>query len=147
MSSNDKKIYFPSEEWLEEYAKKINENPEYAKAAATWEGDFLWIMEPDGTEPEEFRDQTITTYLDLWHGKCRKAFQVTPETGTPDTEFVVTGKYSTWVSIMKGELDSVKALMTRKLKIKGNMAKALRATKATKELDRSAKMIENVEFL
>ncbi|MFW9992819.1 MAG: SCP2 sterol-binding domain-containing protein [Candidatus Odinarchaeota archaeon] len=72
---------------------------------------------------------------------------MTPETGTPAAEFVVTGDYSTWVKINKGELDSVKALMTRKLKIQGNLAKALRATRATKELNRSARMIENVEFL
>ncbi|MHA2370001.1 MAG: SCP2 sterol-binding domain-containing protein [Candidatus Hodarchaeales archaeon] len=144
---NQKTVYFPSEEWLEEYAKKINENPLYAKAAAKWEGDFLYVIQPDGTEPEEFRDQEIITYYDLWHGKCRKAFLVTEETGKPDAEFVCSGKYAVWAKVLKGELDPIKALMMRKFKLKGNMAKALRAGKAARELVRSANLIENVEFL
>ena len=148
MGLKKEKIFFPSEEWLKEYVKKINENPEYVKAAAQWEGDFLYVIEPNGTEPDEFRDQTIITYYDLWHGKCRKAFLVIPEeTGIPDAAFVVSGKYSVWVQILKGELDPIKALMIRKLKLEGNLAKALRAKKATKELVRSAMLIENVEFL
>ncbi|MFX0195126.1 MAG: SCP2 sterol-binding domain-containing protein [Candidatus Hodarchaeota archaeon] len=147
METIDKKIYFPSEEWLEEYIKKINKNPEYAKAAANWEGDFLYVIEPDGTEPEQFRAQKIFTYYDLWHGKCRKAFLVTPETGIPEAEFVCSGKYSVWVKVLKGKLDPIKAILNRQLKLKGNMDKALRAGKAAKELVRSAQLIENVEFL
>lgn len=147
MGTNEEKIYFPSEVWLEEYVKKINENPKYAKAAANWEGDFLYVIEPDGTEPEQFRAQKIITYYDLWHGKCRKAFLITPETGTPDSEFVCSGKYSVWVKVLQGKLDPIKALLSRQLKLKGNIAKALRAGKAAKELVRSAQLIENVEFL
>ncbi|MFQ5979135.1 MAG: SCP2 sterol-binding domain-containing protein [Candidatus Heimdallarchaeota archaeon] len=145
--TDERKVFFPSEEWLAAYVKKINENPKYAQAAAKWEGDFLYVIEPDGTEPEEFRSQAIITYYDLWHGKCRNAFLVTPETGTPDSEFVCSGSYSTWIKVLKGELDPIKALMMRKFKLSGNMAKALRAGKAARELVRSAAMIENVEFL
>jgi len=147
MGKNEEKIYFPSEVWLEEYVKKINANPEYAKAAANWEGDFLYVIEPDVTEPEQFRAQKIITYYDLWHGKCRKAFLVTPESRMPDAEFVVQGKYSIWVKVLQGKLDPIKALLSRQLKLKGNIAKALRAGKAAKELVRSAMLIENVKFL
>ncbi|MFX1511053.1 MAG: SCP2 sterol-binding domain-containing protein [Promethearchaeota archaeon] len=147
MDTSEKKILFPSEEWLAEYVKKINENPEYEKAAKDWEGDFLWVLEPDGTEPEEFRGQMITTYYDLWHGQCRKAFLVTPEIPEPKTEYIISGEYSIWVKMLKGELSAFKAIMMRKLKVKGNLAKIMRANKATMELNRSARMIENVEFL
>lgn len=44
----------------------------------------------------------------------------------PEAEFRIIGSYDTFAAISKGELGSQKALMTGKLKLKGNMAKALR---------------------
>ncbi|MFX0095148.1 MAG: SCP2 sterol-binding domain-containing protein [Candidatus Hodarchaeota archaeon] len=64
-----------------------------------------------------------------------------------DVAFVCSEKYSVWIKVLKGELNPIKALMTRKLKLKGNMSKALKASKAAKELVRSAMLIENIEFL
>lgn len=48
------------------------------------------------------------------------------EGDAPEAEFRIIGSYNTFASISKGELGSQKALMTGKLKLKGNMAKALR---------------------
>jgi hypothetical protein len=45
---------------------------------------------------------------------------------SPEAEFRIVGSYDTFAAISKGELGSQKALMTGKLKLKGNMAKALR---------------------
>lgn len=138
------KVIFPSEEWVVEYVKKINESEKYAKAAATWEGDFLFVIEADGTGG---LTETVTTYFDLWHGKCRKAFVVTEETGTPDAEYVWSGKYSNWLTLLRGEVGPIKALMQRKFKLKGNYAKVMRATKAAQELVGCTTEVENVEFL
>ncbi len=44
----------------------------------------------------------------------------------PEAEFRIVGSYATLAAISKGELGSQKALMTGRLKLKGNMAKALR---------------------
>lgn len=44
----------------------------------------------------------------------------------PEAEFRVLGDYATLAAISRGELGSQRALMTGKLKLKGNMAKALR---------------------
>jgi len=44
----------------------------------------------------------------------------------PEAEFRILGSYETFAAISRGELGSQKALMTGKLKLKGNMAKALR---------------------
>lgn len=51
------------------------------------------------------------------------------ETGSgpaPDAEFRIAGSYETFSAISRAELGSQRALMTGKLKLRGNMAKALR---------------------
>jgi hypothetical protein len=48
------------------------------------------------------------------------------EGNAPEAEFRVIGKYDTFAAISRGEMGSQRALMTGKLKLKGNMAKALR---------------------
>ncbi len=44
----------------------------------------------------------------------------------PQAEFSISGPYSVFAAISRAELGSQRALMTGKLKLKGNMAKALR---------------------
>jgi putative sterol carrier protein len=44
----------------------------------------------------------------------------------PQAEFSIRGSYETFASITRGELSSTRALMTGKLKLRGNMAKAVR---------------------
>lgn len=136
-------IKFPSQEWVEKYIDKINENEAYAKAAKNWEGDFLFVMEPDGNLQEE-----VTLYIDLWHGKARSGYLVTPENPAPDkVAYTYSGKYTNWLKLLNKEIDPIKGLMQRKFKLKGNMAKVLRAVKAAQELVNTTTHIEDVEFL
>lgn len=44
----------------------------------------------------------------------------------PEAEFIITGDYSVFAQISRAELSSQLALMTGKLKLKGNMVKALK---------------------
>ena len=50
----------------------------------------------------------------------------TGEGEAPQAEFRIAGSYETFAAISRAELGSQRALMTGKLKMKGNMAKALR---------------------
>ncbi|PKL19018.1 MAG: sterol-binding protein [Spirochaetae bacterium HGW-Spirochaetae-5] len=50
----------------------------------------------------------------------------TGEGDAPDAEFRISGDYETFAKISRAELGSQKALFTGKLKLKGNMAKALK---------------------
>lgn len=142
MSEN--KVIFPTQEWVEKFVEKVNSNVEYEKAAKDWEGDFLFIIEPDGTGS---LTETVTIYCDLWHGKCRKAFVVTPETGTLEAEYKYSGKYANWIRLLTGKIGPIKGLLARQFKLKGNMAKVLKAVKAAQELVRSTTLVENVKYM
>lgn len=134
---------WPSEEWNAEYVKLINESQEYAEAAHDWEGTLVYAIE---AEPEKGLAETVYAWYDLWHGKCREGKQVTAEEAAA-ADFVVRAPYSVWKQISKKELDPIKALMQGKLKMKGDLAKAMRYTKATTILNELATQVPDTEYL
>jgi putative sterol carrier protein len=121
---------FPSEEWLDEFVKRINESPAYKEAAATWEGDvcFVFEAEPDRGVPED-----IYGRLDLWHGACREGKLVDRAEGE-GCAFVIRAPYSRWKEVIKRELDPIKGMMQGKLKLKGDLPTIVRYVKASNEL-------------
>ena len=41
-------MLFGSAEWLEDFHRVINSSAAYAEAAKSWEGDFYFVLEPEG---------------------------------------------------------------------------------------------------
>ncbi len=112
---------FPSEEWLKELETKLNSDAHYAEIAKNWEGDIFIVMEPKGN----LKDQ-ITVYLDLWHGTCRKV-EYNPAASTyPAPTFTLSSNYDDIKDIVTGKLNPMTAMMTMKLKVKGNMGYMMR---------------------
>ncbi len=83
----------PSEEWINLFMQTLNANKNYEDAAKTWEGDFLFLIDPDGSMSEP-----STLYLDLWHAKCRSAAMLKPGE-QKNAAFVYSGPY--------GKLDEI----------------------------------------
>jgi putative sterol carrier protein len=134
------KFKFPSEEWIKAFKEELNKNEAYAEAAKDWEGDFLFIVTPD-----EGLEKEMVFYVDLWHGKCRDAYMV-PSRETKTAEFIYEGPYSNWRKLIMGQLDPIQSLLMRKFKLKGNMAKIMRYTKAASELVKTASRVPT-EFI
>ena len=77
----------------------------------------------------------VTVYSNCPDGKDRALFykivdgvfqEVSVSVGDiPNAEFIITGDYDTFAKISRAELGSRSALMGGKLKLKGNMVKAL----------------------
>jgi putative sterol carrier protein len=117
-----------SEEWVQAFADAINASLAYADAAKTWEGDFYIIIESGGPVQDE-----IVMYLDLWHGKCREAF-IVPDRSSKSPAFVISAAEAAWRKVIDRKLDPIQGMMTRQLKLKGDMVKIMKAVKAAKEL-------------
>ncbi len=111
---------FPSPEWLEKLDEKLNSDAQYARIARNWEGDMCVVIEPSGPLKEQ-----MFYYLDLWHGKCRKT-AVLKDLSEVKPAFVLKASYENIARIMKGELDPMQAMMTRKLQVQGSMAYMMR---------------------
>ena len=65
---------FPSDAWVKALMQELNQSAAYAEAAQTWEGDFYFVVDAGGP-----LTQPVVLYMDLWHGKCREAFEVTDQ--------------------------------------------------------------------
>ena len=101
--------------------KKLNSDSRYHDIAKNWEGDLLFLIEPEGS-----LKQRLTFYLDLWHGHCRKVeYQPMPESH-PNPAFTLTASYKDITSILLGKLNPMTAMMTSKLKVKGSMGYMMR---------------------
>jgi putative sterol carrier protein len=103
---------FPSIGWLMALKDKLNSDEKYAKVASKWEGDIMFQIEPDDllTTPTYY-------YTDLWHGKCRDAYVVDQEQVDDLTPaYLLSAPYSNFSRLLKGELDPMQAMITRKLK-------------------------------
>ncbi len=133
-------VLFPSQEWIDRFQDELNRNAVYEEAARTWEGDFLFLVQPEGalSQPVEF-------YLDLFHGKCREALMLdTP--GARTAAYSLEGPYGQWRKLIAREIEPIKAVLGGSLRIKGNTLKIMRYTTAAKELVRTATEIPT-EFL
>jgi putative sterol carrier protein len=123
---------FGTQEWVDVYMEEINKSKAYEEAAKTWEGDLYFIVEKGGPIKEP-----IIEYVDLYHGKCRKA-EIVTEIKKYNPEFIISAPYHIWKRICLKQLDSTQALITKQSKLmtgsRGTLAKIQRYTKASNEL-------------
>jgi len=128
---------FPSNEWLEEFKNKLNSDEHYAQVAKNWEGDMYFVIEPEGN----LETQTVM-YIDAWHGGCRGIEMVT-DSAKYAPAFTLKAGYTNFAKILKGELDPMQAMMTRKLEVKGNMAVMMRNVPTVLDFVRCAREVTN----
>lgn len=111
---------FPSEEWVQAVVDKLNTDERYAQIAKNWEGDLRYVIEPGGALSD-----ALWIYMDLWHGKCRRGM-VEPQNSEIKPAFILSAPYENMVRVLKGELDPMTALLSRKIQVRGNMAVLMR---------------------
>jgi len=131
------KPVFPSSEWLNSLEEKLNEDKKYATIAVKWEGDISVVIEPSGNLKEP-----VIYYLDLWHGKCRRV-AILNNVNDENAAFILSASYDNIAQIMQGKLDPMQAMLTRKLKVKGNMAIMMRNVPTVLDFVRCARDITN----
>jgi len=108
-----------------------------ATSCLKWEGDILFEVLADGPleSPEIY-------YLDLWHGKCRDIYSVEPDRVSDyEAAYILSAPYSILARVMKGDMDPMQAMITRKLTVKGSMAYMLRNVPVILDFVRCAKEI------
>ena len=133
-------IKFPSDEWIKALMQELNKSQAYRDAAKDWEGDFYFIVEPEGG-----LEKQVILYMDLWHGECRSAYVVADEKEkTP--AFRIRAPLSNWRRVIEKKLDPIQALVTRQLKLQGDLMKVMKSPKAAMELVNCCSLVPT-EFL
>jgi putative sterol carrier protein len=141
-------VLYPSKEWLEEYRKMLNQSKEYKEAGkgwgVGWNGDFIFQIENipidkistedlTADQAKELKEYIIngTSYslIQLKDGECKGARPL-KDPKEVEAGFIMKGPYENWKKLTKGELDATRALLARKFKLEGNMAKVMQYTRA-----------------
>ena len=135
---------FPSPEWASEFCKRLRENQKYRDSAKKWEGSILFSTI---NLPREVREvlgrDSVGFLLVLWHGDCRgyKWFDDVSE-GEAEADYVLEANYDVWLKVIKGELDPIKALITKKIRIKkGSITTIMRFTLAAINMVKTAQQV------
>lgn len=121
---------FPSAEWVAQFHHQINHSDAYANAAKNWEGDIILVIEGQAG-----------IYLDLWHGKCREA-EYLEDPDSRDAEFKISASTDKWKNVLSGKLDPIQGMVTRQIKLDGNLVKIMKNVKAAQELVRCATQVD-----
>ena len=115
---------YGTQEWCDIYMEEINNSKAYEESARTWEGDFYFITDKGGPVKGP-----IYEYVDLYHGKCRKA-EIVSDPKKYNPEFIILAPYAIWKRICLKQLDSTQALITKQSKLmtgsRGTMSKIMR---------------------
>lgn len=130
-------IPFPSEEWIKELANRLNNDPDYQKKAAKWEGTFAFHIKSEAGYLESDR----ILWLDPWHGVVRQAKQLN-SLEEETVNYGLAATYSIWKKVLQGEMDSTRAMLTGKLKVIGKLSYIMRQKKAGDIVTKHAKLIE-----
>jgi putative sterol carrier protein len=129
-----------SSEWAAAYKDEINNSAVYRQAAAGWEGTVGLVVE---AEPEKNFPEDLGVFMDLWHGQAR-GITVGSRADAEKADFVIIGPYSRWKQVAQKELDSTKAMMQGKLKLKGDLPTIVRYTRASQEMTECTTRIDVV---
>jgi putative sterol carrier protein len=106
-------------EYLDEVKKRSNEDAEYRKLAKGENESYTMIMK---AQPEKGVPEDIIAGEQLKDGEVVEVWQ-----GARDTDFTLTANYGVWVDILRGQLNAVKALSLRRLKVRGSFLKLLKS--------------------
>jgi putative sterol carrier protein len=131
-------VRYPSDEWIKELSRILNEDPEFKDVAGDFSGKFIFQIEAEAGK----LDQTAFLSVRVNDGTTSEAKALSSLDECPDADYVVSGKYSVWKNVVQGKQEPLRAIMTRKLRlVKGKQLKLLKEVKlALKIMNSSAGM-------
>jgi len=123
---------FPSPEWATAYKDALNASAAYAEAGKDWtHGVVAMVVKAD---PSLGLPEALALWLDVHGGKCRD-IKLIPAPEAQAAPFVIEADYARWKSVIKKEIDPIKAMMQNKLKLtKGHMPTIVRYVNSSREL-------------
>jgi len=120
-------VQYLSQQWRDEAEKRLKtELPPERMNFVTSSMSNLYKNCPDG------KDRFL--YFKFKEGRFEEMLVGDGE--PPKAEFVISGDYDVFAKITQGEMSAQRALMTMKLKLKGNMVKALKLASLADRLNK-----------
>lgn len=120
---------FGTRKWLDMFCTALNNDPEYTQAAKEFEGDMIIVSLPEAG----VCDDRLVLYFDPFHGRIRNWAVLSSPTERP-ADYTLSAGYSVWKKICRGELDMIRAVMFRHLKVEGKVTNLIKRSKGSRAM-------------
>jgi putative sterol carrier protein len=118
---------YPSLAWIKELQRICNTDPEFKDAAGDFSGKMMFHIEADDKLPKD-----VCLFIDVGEGQVKEAAEYATMKDRDDTDYIMSAKYTQWKDVINGQLEPLRAIMTRKMKlVKGSQLKILKYVKFT----------------
>lgn len=122
---------FATQEWAQAFRAEVEGSATYRKAGASWKhGPIAFLVR---AAPQLGVPEPVGLWLDLEAGRCREA-RICSMSEAARAPFCVEGSYGDWKAVVRRELDPVKAIVTRRLALRGSLLTLMRYVPAAMEL-------------
>jgi putative sterol carrier protein len=110
---------FPSDDWCEEAARRINADPESVLAGKGWTSDIGAVVEAELGR----LNRPFTVYCRPKHGVITdlKVLKDPDDLDEIEPDYLIRAPYSTWKALLLGTLDPIEAVLQRKVRVEGDM--------------------------
>jgi putative sterol carrier protein len=126
-------ILFGTDEWLDAFMNRLNEDEKYKQLAANYEGALVFRCYADPSVHEILAKDRVF-YFDPYRGSIRE-WRVCEPGEQVEATYELSGSYPAWKDICTGKLDIKKAvLMTRQIKVKGKISDLVRNITAAERI-------------
>ena len=125
--------------WADAFRDAINDDADYRAAAAGWTWPLALVLEP---VPALGYPDGAAVRLELDRGRCDRATATAPASAAA-APYVLRGDYGAWKAIVRGELDPVTAVMTRRLSLAaGSLTTLMLHARSAKALVACARRVD-----
>ena len=124
--------------WADAFRDAINADVAYRSAGAGWTWPLALVLEPVA---EYGYAAGGAVQLELARGHCDEARALAPDDVT--APYALRGEYAAWKAIVRGELDPVTAVMTRRLTLaSGSLTTLMLHARSAKALVACARQVD-----
>jgi putative sterol carrier protein len=111
---------FPSLEWTQELANRLNALPEYRESGAGWKGTLALVAL---AEPGKLKEDEAYC-LDPTGGVIKDVRKL-PDAKNTNAEYTLIAKYSVWKDVIQGKYDILAGILRGKIRLKGSVFKLM----------------------
>jgi hypothetical protein len=116
-------LRFASKEYMEEVQRRTNADNAYLTLSKGETVSYTMVIDP---EPGKgVTERSIVGYR-TDDGKIAEIW-----VGERPTQMVISAPYGVWVDVILGKISVTRAFLTRRLRLKGNLAQILKMSKST----------------